>query len=207
MVAIHLDANYIFAEPMKNRTEGEMIRVYQKNINRMKTAGLGLQKQVLDNKCSAAMKACIQGNGMTYELVPPGQHRRNQAERVIQTFKSHFISNLAGVDNKFPLSLWCHLLEPTELTLNLLRQSRVTPNISAFAHVHGNHDYMRKSFAPIGCRRPPFMGHTIGARIQPEHINGTPSLLPSLCHQDKSYQDKRHCFFQAPVHHQPSNLT
>jgi len=28
MVAIHLDANYIFAEPMRNRTEREMIRVY-----------------------------------------------------------------------------------------------------------------------------------------------------------------------------------
>ena len=49
MVAIHLDANYIFAEPMKNRTEGEMIRVYQKIINQMKAAGLGLKKQVLDN--------------------------------------------------------------------------------------------------------------------------------------------------------------
>ncbi len=32
MVAIHLDANYIFVEPMKNRTEGEMIRAYQKII-------------------------------------------------------------------------------------------------------------------------------------------------------------------------------
>jgi len=30
MVAIHLDANYIFAEPMKNRTEGEMIRCTKK---------------------------------------------------------------------------------------------------------------------------------------------------------------------------------
>jgi hypothetical protein len=43
MVAIHLDANYIFAEPMRNRTEGEMIRVYQKIINRMKAAGLGIK--------------------------------------------------------------------------------------------------------------------------------------------------------------------
>jgi hypothetical protein len=102
MVAIHLDAIYIFAEPMKNRTEGEMIRAYQKIINRMKAAGLGIKKQVLDNECSAAMKACIKSNGMTYELVPPEQHRRNQAERAIQTFKSHFISILAGVDNKFP---------------------------------------------------------------------------------------------------------
>jgi hypothetical protein len=27
----------------------------------------------------------------------------------------------------------------------------VVPKISAFAHVHGNHDYMRKPFAPLGC--------------------------------------------------------
>ncbi len=41
MIAIHLDANYIFCEPMKNRLEDEMIEVYQKIINRMKVAGLG----------------------------------------------------------------------------------------------------------------------------------------------------------------------
>jgi hypothetical protein len=70
MVAIHLNANYIFAKPMKNRTEGEMIRVYQKFLNRMKAAGLGLRKQVLGNNCSAAMKAYIKENGMDYELVP-----------------------------------------------------------------------------------------------------------------------------------------
>ncbi len=29
MVAIHLDANYIFNKPMKNRTEGETIKAYQ----------------------------------------------------------------------------------------------------------------------------------------------------------------------------------
>jgi hypothetical protein len=34
MVAVHLDANYIFAKPMKNSTEGEIIRVYQKILNR-----------------------------------------------------------------------------------------------------------------------------------------------------------------------------
>jgi hypothetical protein len=97
------------------------------------------------------MKACIKENNMDYKLIPPGQHRQNQAERTIQTFKAHLISILAGVDNNFPLSLWCHLLKPTELTLNLLRQSRVAPKILAFAHVHGTHDYMQKPFAPIGC--------------------------------------------------------
>jgi hypothetical protein len=43
------------------------------------------------------------------------------------------------------------LLEQTELTMNLLRQSNVAPKISAFAHIHGQHDYMKKPFAPIGC--------------------------------------------------------
>ena len=151
MVAIHLDANYIFVEPMKNRTEGQMMAAYQRIINRMRAAGLGLKLHILDNECSAAFKQLIATNNMTHELVPPGNHRRNQAERAIQTFKAHFISILAGVDDKFPLSLWCHLLEPAELTLNLLRQSKSTPKISAFAQVHGHHDYMKKPFAPLGC--------------------------------------------------------
>jgi hypothetical protein len=151
MVAIHLDANYIFANPMKNRMEGEMIRVYQKIINRMKAAGLGLKKHVLNNECSAAMKACIKENDMNYELVPPGQHRHIQAEQAIQTFKAHFISILASVNDNFPLLLWCHLLKPTEFTLNLLRQSRVAPKILAFAHNSSTHNCMQKRFALIGC--------------------------------------------------------
>ncbi len=117
----------------------------------MKAAGLGLKKQVLNNKCSAAMKACIKENSMDYKLIPPGQHRHNQAEQAIQTFKAHFISILACVDDKFLLSLWCHLLKPTEFTLNLLHQSRVASKISAFVHVHGTHNYMQKPFALISC--------------------------------------------------------
>jgi hypothetical protein len=193
MVAIHLDVNYIFAEPMKNRMEGEMIRVYQKIINRMKAVGLGLKKHVLDKECLAAMKAGIKENNMNYKLVPPGQHRQNQAEQAIQTFKAHFISILASVDNKFPLLLWCHLLEPTELTLNLLRQSRVAPKILAFAHIHGTHNYTQKHFAPISCgsnthqvQQLSVMGHKVGARFQPGHIHGTPPMFQGICDKDKS---------------------
>ncbi len=39
MIAIHLDANYIFCKPTKNKLEDEMIEVYQQIINRMKAAG------------------------------------------------------------------------------------------------------------------------------------------------------------------------
>jgi hypothetical protein len=91
---------------------------------------------------------------------PPGNHQRNQAERAIKTFEVHFISILAGVNDKFPLSLWCHLLEPTERTLNLLRQLKVAPKISDYAHIHRPHDYMKNLFAPLGC--------AIQAHIKPE---------------------------------------
>jgi hypothetical protein len=136
---------------MHSRSKEEMIRAYKKIINRMRLAGLGLKKHILDNKALEAFKQCIREQQMQYELVPLGNHQRNQAERAIQTFKAHFILILAGVNDKFPLSLWCHLLEPTKLTLNLLCRLKVAPKISAYAHVHGPHDYMKKSFAPIGC--------------------------------------------------------
>ena len=33
-----------------------------------------------------------------YQLVPPSNHRANNAERAIQTFKNHFIAGLCSVD-------------------------------------------------------------------------------------------------------------
>jgi hypothetical protein len=58
MVGIHI-SNYIFCETMKNRTEGEMINTYQKMVDRMQLAGLGLKHHQLDNECSDNFKKCI----------------------------------------------------------------------------------------------------------------------------------------------------
>ena len=61
-------------------------------------------------------------------------YRRNTAEQMIQTFKAHFISILARVSSTFPNFLWEKLLPQTELTINLLRQSNIAPDISAWYH-------------------------------------------------------------------------
>jgi hypothetical protein len=66
MVGIHLDTNYIFCELMKNQSKGKIIMAYQKMVNGMKLLALGLKHHHLDNKCSAAFKACIVKNGMTH---------------------------------------------------------------------------------------------------------------------------------------------
>jgi hypothetical protein len=71
----------------------------------MRLAGLGLKKHTMDNKALEAFKQCIQEQQMQYKWAPLGNHQCNQAECMIQTFKAHFISIYAGVDDKFPLSL------------------------------------------------------------------------------------------------------
>ena len=85
------------------------------------------------------------------ELVPYHCHRRNIAEVAIKNFKNHFISILAGTDPNFPLKLWDTLLPQTELTLNLLRQSHISPTISAQAYLFGNFDFNRMPLTPMGC--------------------------------------------------------
>ncbi len=59
MVGIHLDAYYIFRELMKNRTESAMITAYQKMVDRMIIARLGLKHHWLDNEYSENFKKCI----------------------------------------------------------------------------------------------------------------------------------------------------
>ena len=88
---------------------------------------------------------------MVWEFVPPGQHRRNIAERAIQTAKDHFVAILVGVSTNFPMYLWCRLIPQAEFTLNLLRQSRTATNVSANAHVHGTHNFMKRPLEPLGC--------------------------------------------------------
>jgi hypothetical protein len=75
LVAVHLDANYIFAKPMKNRTEGEMIMVYQKIINRMKAAGLGLNKKGTRQQMLGGNEGMHQRKRHGLQTCPPGQHR------------------------------------------------------------------------------------------------------------------------------------
>jgi hypothetical protein len=87
-----------------------------------------------------------------YQLVPPHCHRRNTAERDIRTFKENFVAGFSSVDPTFPLHLWDIILPQAEITLNLLRTSRLHPQLSAAAHFRGLIDYNKTYFAPPGCK-------------------------------------------------------
>ena len=85
-----------------------------------------------------------------FQLVPPHLHQRNSAERTICTFKNHFISGLCSTYKNLPLHLWDRLLPQALFTLNLLRGSRINPNLSAYAQVHGLYDFNCTPIAPRG---------------------------------------------------------
>ncbi len=152
MVLIEIDSSAILVEEMKNRSAGEMIRAYLILVNHLPNAGVTPKMHILDNECSEEFKAQICKNNMTFQLVPPHNHQRNIAEKAIQTFKGHFIRILCGTDKDFPLHLWCRLLPQAEHTLNMLRSARVTPNVSAYAYLWGQHNFNANPFAPLGCK-------------------------------------------------------
>ena len=87
-----------------------------------------------------------------YKLVPPNLHRRNVAERIIHTFKAQLLSILSGIAEDSPKNMWDLLTPQTEMTINLLRQSTLKSETSAWAHSNGPISYNHTPLGPLGCK-------------------------------------------------------
>jgi hypothetical protein len=107
---------------------------------------------LLNNECSAGFKEWLKLNQMKYQLVPPNDHRQNIAETAIKIFKGHIISILCGCDKSFSLNLWDRLLPQSKHTLNMLQPAGMTPTVSAYAYLSGQHNYNANPFAPLECK-------------------------------------------------------
>ena len=110
MVVHDIDSNSTWVEPMKNRTEGEMILARRRALARMKLQGIIPKHQVLDNKILDAYCTEIRDTNMNFQLIPPDDHRCNLAERSIQTWKDHFFGVLSGTAPTLPLNIWCQII-------------------------------------------------------------------------------------------------
>jgi hypothetical protein len=150
MVCYVYECNYVKVIPMKSWSTSEWVRAYDTVHQELTVKGFKPKLQTLNNEASAALNFFFIANDVEYQLVPPHCHRRNAAERAIQTFKEHFVAGLSSVDPTFPLHLWDRLLPQAEITLNLLRTSRLHPRLSAAAHFHGLVDYNKTALAPPG---------------------------------------------------------
>jgi hypothetical protein len=83
LVLYDYDSNAILTEPMRNRSDTEHLRAYNKLHLYLVERGFKPLLQKLDNEASIALKRTIRAKGIDFQLVPPHNHRRNAAERAI----------------------------------------------------------------------------------------------------------------------------
>ena len=93
---------------------------------------------VTDNQCTKSIKVFLKKENAKWQFVEPTNHRVNAAERAIQTYENHFISDLCSTDSNWPLQLWDQLAEQATITLNLIRTSRINPTKLAYHQLHGH---------------------------------------------------------------------
>ena len=115
-------------------------------------AGVAPEMMVLGNKFSIDLKTAFDENKLSYQLVTPYKLKNNLAERATQTWKSHFKSGLAGTDPDFLIAEWDHLIQQSNITLNLLWLSRVNPKFSAYAYIDRSFNFLSTPMDSLGTK-------------------------------------------------------
>ena len=152
MVSYHFDANAIIYVHFKSRNYKDRMVAYNSIMQRLKDRNILVDRQILYNEVSKEYKTIIKDQWkIKYQLLPSHIYRQNTSERAIQTFKAHLLSILAVVANDFSRCHWDQLLPQAELTLNLLRQARVQPDISAWKFLMGVFNYYSTPLGTLGC--------------------------------------------------------
>ncbi len=62
------------------------------------------------------------------------------------------LSQVYVCDREFPSVLWANIIKQTQDTLNMLRISRVHPQLSTYHVLGGQHDFNQILFGPSGTR-------------------------------------------------------
>ena len=152
MVAYDHDSNTIHAKSIKFLSGPELIKGYKTIHNLLSECGLAPKMHYLDNECPKVLQQFMTEKDERFQIVPPHLHRRNSAERAIQTFKNHFIAGLSRINKNFPIHRWCRLLLHCLLTFKLLRPSIINPKLSAYTQLHGAFDFNRTPLVPPGIK-------------------------------------------------------
>ena len=143
--------NFIHVEPMRDRSSHAQETAFESALIIFRTRGALPPILRIDNEMSASLVTIVKKKfDLTIERAPPQNHRTLRAERAIQTWKSHFISTICTAPDSFPLLEHDRLVPYAVMTLNLLRESRTRPGISAWEHLHGKINWNGCIFAPPG---------------------------------------------------------
>jgi hypothetical protein len=96
------DLNYIDVASVKSRSAAEYVRAMKSVLDFFPRHVVDTSLVRMYNECSAEFKNFIRTGSIALESL----HRRNKAERVIWSFKNHFIAANSGVDPTASKDLW-----------------------------------------------------------------------------------------------------
>ncbi len=151
-VLYQYETNTILVKPIANVDDQSIFEAYKEVFKTLETKGYKPKMNVMDNQATRYTKKFLNKKECDLQNGEPHNHHVNAAERAIQTVKDAFIAALATTDCNFPLQLWDRLAPQVQDTLNLLRASRINPNISAYEALNGPYNWDRYPLAPPGCK-------------------------------------------------------
>ena len=146
------DASYIRMELVKDREKHSLTKAFEDGFNFFAKYEQQPTFVRLNNEKSALFEAMCKKRTVGLQYVPPVQHRALKAERTIQTGKYHYISALVTADPEFPPDEWDRIKDHVEITLNLMRPSRINPNISAYEFLRGPFTWEHTPLGPPGAQ-------------------------------------------------------
>jgi hypothetical protein len=151
-VLYHYESNCILPAPITGLDDVSIFNAYKTQFEELAAKGFTPKLNVMDNQATKHIKIILTENECKSHLIEPHNHRVNDAERAIQTFKDAFIAVLVTTDSEFPLQLWDRLTPQVRDTLNLMRASRINPEILAYKALNGPYNWNRYPLAPLGCK-------------------------------------------------------
>ena len=144
------DASYIHMELVQDREKHSLTKAFEDSFDFLAKYEAHPTFVRLDNEKSTLFERMCETRHVGLQYVPPGQHRALKAERAIQTGIYHYVSALATADPDFPPDEWDRLKEHVEITLNLMRPSRINPLISAYEYLRGPFIWEHTPLGPPG---------------------------------------------------------
>jgi len=144
------DANYIHSIPIKSRSKEVLLRAYHEVYEWLLVRGFKPLLHKMDNETLHEVEKFIQGQQTCLQYTPPDMHCTNPAERVIRTWKNHFLAGIAGLPKSFPIANWCRLTKQCDTTLNMLRPCHQNPLLSAHEALEGSFSFDATPMASLG---------------------------------------------------------
>ena len=128
-----------------------MIQAFTELAIDTKNRGFKDRYYVMYNKASAALKK-KKNMEVKYQLGPWGKQMAKNTERDIKTIKNYFISGMCSVIPEFHLQLLDRMIQQSTISLNLLSQSRLHPQLYAYAHLNCDFYYNKIPLSSQGTK-------------------------------------------------------